>query len=218
MKIRDLSRARRSPRRVVRSLHREQRAPGCVTRSFAAPRRAPDSFRWLNPGCLRQAARPICAALVCARSYPAESFRRRLAPAAHRLKVSGALYSTELTDAEHRPRDWIFQAHRVRDQCPDVWMRLQDQRDTFHGSSVGAFAALGEALLQQSLGIRKQADALARGALTAKVVGKALAIRGLGKHSCQGELADSSRTSKEQGVRNASGAQSAAQGRYYAFI
>jgi hypothetical protein len=97
-------------------------------------------------------------------------------------------------------------------------MRLQDQRDTFHRSSVCAFAALGEALLQQNLGIREQADALAGGAFTAKVVGEALAIRGLGKHARQGELADSSRTGKEQGVRNASGAQSAAESRYYAFI
>jgi hypothetical protein len=126
------------------------------------------------------------------------------------LKVGGALYSAELTDAEHRPRDWIFQAHRVRDQCPDVRMRLQDQRDTFHGSSVGTFTALGEALLQQGLRIREQTDALAGGAFTAKVVGEALAIRGLGKHARQGKLADSSRTGKEQGVRNASRAQSAA--------
>src|SRR5882757_5373780 len=97
-------------------------------------------------------------------------------------------------------------------------MRLQDQRNTFHGSSVCAFTALGEALLQQSLGIREQTDALARGAFTAKVVRKALAIRGLSKHARQGELADSSRTGKEQGVRNASRAQGAAEGRYYAFI
>src|SRR5882757_80853 len=97
-------------------------------------------------------------------------------------------------------------------------MRLQDQRNTFHGSSVCAFAALGEALLQQSLGIREQSDALARGAFTAKIVGEALAIRGLGKHACQGELANSTRTGKEQGVRNAFRAQSAAEGRYYPFI
>jgi len=97
-------------------------------------------------------------------------------------------------------------------------MRLQDQRDAFHGSSVGAFTALGEALLQQGLGIRKQTDALARGAFTAKVVGEALAIRGLSKHARQSELADSARTGKKEGVGNASGAQSAAEGRYYAFI
>src|ERR1700704_5115724 len=95
----------------IRDLSRVRRAPGCVTRSFAAPRRAPDSFRWLDPGCLRQAARPICAALVCGRSYPAESFRRRLAAAAQneiagnarRWSAAGNM-ATELSESALRNR------------------------------------------------------------------------------------------------------------------
>jgi hypothetical protein len=73
-------------------------------------------------------------------------------------------------------------------------------------------------LLQQSLGISEQPDALAGGAFTAKVIGEALAIRGLSKHASQGEFADPARAGEKEGVRNTSGAQSASERRHYAFV
>ena len=41
----------------------------------------------------------------------------------------------------------VFQADGIGYECPDVGMRLQDQRNAFDGCGVGAFAAFGEALL-----------------------------------------------------------------------
>jgi hypothetical protein len=89
-------------------------------------------------------------------------------------------------------------------------MRLQDQRDALDGGCVGAFAAFGQALLDEFLGLGEQANALARFALAAEVVGEAFAVVGLGEHASEGVLANPVGAGEEQGVRDAFSAQGAA--------
>ena len=127
------------------------------------------------------------------------------AAAAHGLEVGGALHCAKLADAEHRAGYGRFQAYRIRDERPDVGVRLQDERHTFDCGGVCAFAALGQALLDKFLWFGQQADALAGSAFAAEVVGETLAVGGLRKHARQRVLADSTRASEEQCVRDAVG-------------
>jgi hypothetical protein len=89
-------------------------------------------------------------------------------------------------------------------------MGLQDQGHTFDGGSIRAFAAFHQALLEQFLRIRELGDALARCALAAKVIRQAFAVRGLRKHARKRKFADTASAGKEQRMRDAAGAQSAA--------
>jgi hypothetical protein len=66
-------------------------------------------------------------------------------------------------------------------------------------------------LLEKRLRIGKKSDAAARGAFSAEIIGKALAVGGLREHARQGEFSDATRTRKEQRVWDASGAQAATQ-------
>jgi hypothetical protein len=97
-------------------------------------------------------------------------------------------------------------------------MRLEDERDSFHGGGVGAFASFRETLFDEFFRVGEQRDALASFAFAAKVVFHPLAIRGLRKHSRQRELAEAARAAKEQRVRNAVATQSAAQGSDDSFV
>ena len=88
---------------------------------------------------------------------------------------------------------------------------MKYQGDAFDSGGISAFATFGESLLEKRLGIGEQGDALARGALAAKIVGEALAIRGLCKHARKSELADTPRAGEKQGVRDTIAAKSAAE-------
>src|SRR5580704_1841418 len=81
-----------------------------------------------------------------------------------------------------------------------------------------AFAAVGQALLDASMWFGQQADAFAGSALAAEVVGETLAVGGLRKHTREGVLADSTRTSEEQCVRDAVAAQCTAKRGHQALV
>lgn len=68
------------------------------------------------------------------------------AAAAHRLEVSGALDRPKLADAEHGTGDGILQANGVGNECPDIGMRLENERDALDSGGIGALAALRETL------------------------------------------------------------------------
>ena len=60
---------------------------------------------------------------------PAHRFRSiedEDAATAQGLKVGGALDGAQLAHTQHRPRDGAFQANRIRDERPNVWVRLQN--------------------------------------------------------------------------------------------
>jgi hypothetical protein len=97
-------------------------------------------------------------------------------------------------------------------------MRLQDERGALDGGGVGAFAALGEALVDEPLRVGEQSNALAGGALAAEVVGEALAVGGLGEHARESEFAYTARAGEEQGMRDAVAPQGTAEGRYDTFV
>src|SRR5580704_3957102 len=97
-------------------------------------------------------------------------------------------------------------------------MRLEDERNAFDSGRVGAFAALGEALLDDWLGIGEEGNAFAGFAFAAKVVFHAFAIGGLRKHACQRVLAEAARAAKEQRVRNTLAAEGASEGGDDTFI
>ena len=84
------------------------------------------------------------------------------AAAAHGLEVGGALHGAKLADAQHGARDGAFQADGIGHQRPDVRMRLQDERHALDGGGVGAFAALGEALLDEAFADRRVARCAGR--------------------------------------------------------
>src|SRR5262249_38278426 len=107
--------------------------------------------------------------------------------------------------------DGCFEANRIGNERPDVGMRLQDERNAFDRGSVSAFAALGEALLDEGLRVIQQFDALTGGALAAEVVGEAFAIRRLPKHSRGREFPRRLGSGEEQGLLDAVGTQRAAQ-------
>jgi hypothetical protein len=113
------------------------------------------------------------------------------------LKIGGALDGAKLAYAEHRPGYGSLQPNRIGNEGPDVGMRLQNQRNALDGSCVGAFAALGQALLDEFLGVSQEADALAGFTLTAEVIGEALAVSGLGEHASESVLPDPSGAGEE---------------------
>ncbi len=131
------------------------------------------------------------------------------AAAAHGLERRGALNGANLADAQHGAGDGSFEAHGIGNERPDVGMRLQDQWSALDGGGVGAFAALGDALLDELLRIGEERDALTGVALTAEIVGEALAVGSLREHARERVFADSARAGKEQGVRDAAAAESA---------
>jgi hypothetical protein len=97
-------------------------------------------------------------------------------------------------------------------------MRLQDQRNALDRGGIGALASFRESLLEQNLWICEQLDALAGRAFTAKVINEALAIRGLGEHASERELAYTARTGEEQRVGHSRRAQGAAKRGYDACV
>jgi hypothetical protein len=82
-------------------------------------------------------------------------------------------------------------------------MRFEQEGDAFDRSGVGAFTALYEALFNQRTQVGEQADAPAGIALSAKIVGEPLAVRGLREHAGKRELSDPARPGEEHGVRDA---------------
>lgn len=152
---------------------------------------------------------------------PAHGFgavKNENAAASHGLKVRGTLNGAKLSDAKHGTGDGTFQTDGVGNERPDVGMGLQDERDAFDGGGVCAFAAFGEALLDEFFWIGEKSDALAGFALAARIVGQALAVGGLGKQARESELADAARAAEKKGMRNALAAQSAAERGDDAFI
>src|SRR5713101_162871 len=97
-------------------------------------------------------------------------------------------------------------------------MGLQNERDALDRGSISAFATLGEALLDELLGISEEADAAASGTFSAKVIFQALAIGGLGEHARESEFAEAARAGEKQRVRDAFRAESAAEARDDAFV
>src|SRR5262249_26378125 len=97
-------------------------------------------------------------------------------------------------------------------------MRLQEERGTLDGCSVGAFAALRQTLIDQVGEVREFADGTAGRALAAEIIFQALAVGGLGKHAGKREFADAARAGEEHSLRNAPRAQSAAQRGDHRFI
>ena len=140
------------------------------------------------------------------------------AAAAHGLKVGGPLDGAELPDAEHGAGYGRFEANGVGDDGPDVGMRLENERDAFDGGGVGAFAAFGEALLDERLGIGEKRDAFAGFAFAAEIVLQAFAVGGLGEHARECVLAKAARAAEKQGVGDAFAAKRAAEGGDDAFI
>ena len=130
------------------------------------------------------------------------------------MKICRALNGTELAHAQHWTCDGSLQAYRIGHQCPDVRVRLQNERCAFNHGGIGALPALGQPLLDQTFRLRQQCDALAGIAFATRVVGETLAVRGLREEACQGVFADALRSAKKQRMRNAPGAQCAAQRSY----
>ena len=97
-------------------------------------------------------------------------------------------------------------------------MRLQNKRYALDCGSIGAFAALDEALLQQLPGIGELRNAPASGAFFAEVVREAFAIGGLCEHARESEFAQAARSGEEQGVGDTSAAESAAKRCDNAFV
>ena len=93
-------------------------------------------------------------------------------------------------------------------------MRLKNQGDAFDGGGVGAFAALGEALLDDWVGVGEKRDAFAGFAFAAEVVFQAFAIGGLREHPGQSEFAYTPRAGEEKGMRDAASAQRATKSRH----
>jgi hypothetical protein len=91
-------------------------------------------------------------------------------------------------------------------------MRLENERDPLYSSRVRAFSAFSEPLFDEFLWISQLGDGFARRAFAAKVVRQAFAIGGLSEHPGERELAYATRPGKQQGVRNASGAQRSTKG------
>jgi hypothetical protein len=114
-----------------------------------------------------------------------------------------------LADAQDWTRYRGLEAHWIGDQRPDVRMRLQNQGSAFDHGRIGAFAAFGEALLDQALPFGEQRDALAGVTFAAGIVGEAFAIRCLREEPRQGVLANALRAGKKQCVRHTTGAQCA---------
>ena len=135
-------------------------------------------------------------------------------PASLRLEKRSTLDGTKLADAEHGPRDWILQTHRVRNHGPYVGVRFDQERNAFDGGSVGPLAAVRESLFDQRAKVCEQADPAAGIALTAKIIGEPLAVGGLREHSGEREFSHSARPGKEHGVRDAFTRKHAAEGGY----
>ena len=109
----------------------------------------------------------------------------------------------QLADADHRASDRRSQANGIGDDGPDVGIRLQNQRSALDGGGVGAFAAFGEALLDQRGGVGEAGDLLAGITFAAEIVFQALAIRGLREHARESEFADAARAGEKQGAGHA---------------
>ena len=78
--------------------------------------------------------------------------------------------------------------------------------------------AFDKTLFDELLWIGQQGNALASGALAARVVGQAFTVGGLREHARKREFTDATRAGKEQGLRDAPGAESAAERRDDAFV
>lgn len=144
---------------------------------------------------------------------PAHGFRaveNENAATAHRMEISGALHGAKLADAEDGTHDGRLQANGIGDEGPNVGMRLENERNALDGGGVGAFAALGEALLEERPRIGEKSDAAAGGAFAAEIVGETFAIGGLGEHASESEFAEAARAAEKEGVGNAIGAKRAA--------
>jgi len=134
------------------------------------------------------------------------------------LEVRGTLDSAQLANAQHWTHDGVFQADGIGNEHPDVRVGLENQRNALDGGGIGVFAPLDKTLFDELLRVSEQGNPLTGGALAAKVVLQAFAIRSLREHARQREFADAARTSEQQGVRNAGCAERSAQGGHDAFI
>ena len=83
------------------------------------------------------------------------------AAAAHGLEIRGALNGANLADAQHGARDGSFAGARDRERAPRRRDAIAGSVDALDGGGVGAFAALGDALLDELLRIGEERDALA---------------------------------------------------------
>src|SRR4029077_10694914 len=106
----------------------------------------------------------------------------------------------------------------IRNERPNIGVRLQNQRYALDGSGVSAFAALCETLLDQLLRLGQQGNSLTGGALAAEIILEPLAVGGLREHPRQRELADAARSGDPPRVRNALGAQRPAQRGHNSFV
>jgi hypothetical protein len=132
-----------------------------------------------------------------------------------RLEVCSALDGTELADVQYGARDRIFRADRIRYDCPDVRVRLEQKRDALDRGGIRTFAAIGQALFDESTRVREQSDAAAGSALAAEIIAKPLAVGGLREHSREGKFPDASRTAEQHGVRDALAREHAAERSYH---
>src|SRR6267154_2519546 len=150
--------------------------------------------RWAAASTSISMARPGLPSASCAASLISAGLRavfsfRIFSTAAHRLEVGGTLNGAQLADTQHGARHRALQADRIRDEGPDVRVRLQNQRYALDGGGIGAFAAFDETLFEKRLRVGELRDALAGGTLAAEVVREAFAIGGLREHTGESELA-----------------------------
>ena len=140
------------------------------------------------------------------------------AAAAHGLEIGGALHRANLADAQHGAGYRSFEPDGIGNEGPHVGMSLQNEGHALDHGGIGAFAALGEALLDEQGGIGEQCDALAGGALAAEIIGEALASGGLREHAGERVFTYAACAGEEQGVRDAAGAESSLEGADDAFV
>ncbi len=140
------------------------------------------------------------------------------AAAALRLEVGGALHGAQLAHANHGTRDRSAQAHGVGNDEPNIGIGFDEQGHALDHGCVGAFAAFGEAQLDERRGIGKARDLPAGFAFAAEIVFQALAVGGLGEHPRERVFSDSARAGEKQRAGDAFAAQHSAKRGDDAFV
>src|ERR1700726_369644 len=87
-------------------------------------------------------------------------------------------------------RYWSQAPHRVGCDQPNIGRALDDEGRALDGCCIRALAALREACLDQSRGVRQARHAQARSTLAAEVILQAFTIGGLRKHARERVFAD----------------------------
>jgi len=105
----------------------------------------------------------------------------------------------------------VLRTNWIGNDRPNIRMRLQDQRDSFHGGRVRALAALSQTLFNQCFRIGQQANSLARRTFATKIIRQIFAIGRLRKHPRQRKFPHAARSGEEQRVWYALTAQRPAQ-------